>query len=185
MAHIHQNAQVLGIADIFSSQVRQPLPGLVGAGEHIAFIPAQGGNAKARLEHRLQKLRIKVKARRTLNGQKGRHFALFIICPNVIGAVDQTNLLFILVDLPLDGGDLPFKNHHGRQAIPLFILHIGGRETGKALAIAGQFFRPGQINMSFILNQAAPLIHIFAQQPQSGIAVQVKYRKTHSNASSK
>ena len=39
--------------------------------------------------------------------------------------------------------------------------------------------------MTAIRIQASCLIHIVAQQPQGVVSVQIKYRKIHSNASSK
>ena len=67
--------------------------------------------------------------------------------------------------------------------MPLF--HKGRGKAGKALAVTGQLLGPVQINMAFVGSQTARLVHILAQKRQGGIAMQVKYRKFHVNASSK
>ena len=67
--------------------------------------------------------------------------------------------------------------------MPLF--HKGRGKAGKALAVTGQLLGPVQINMAFVGSQTARLVHILAQKRQGRIAMQVKYRKFHVNASSK
>ena len=177
VADINAHAQTLGLPDVVHAQIRQTAAGDIGAGERIFFVPAQTGHPEADSPEVFQQFRIVVDAGSTFQSQNGRHFSGGPVFFNFLGRIDQRNQVLVRVDLPLDGGKLPFKQQHGRDFIDVLLRSRG--KAGKALGIAAEGLGPLQVDMEIVFPQASCLVPVTAQQTVGTVAVKIKYREIH------
>ena len=174
---IHKHTKTLSFSHVFPADIGKTSAGHMGTCQRILLIPAQGRNPKSNLIQVLQKRGVKSKSGSALNGQNRGHHSGLKILRNIFRAVSQPDQILVSVQLPLDGGQLPFKHDNRRNLVPL--LKARRCKTGKALTIPRQFRSPFQVNMQLVAPQASRLVQIFSQEGQCGIAVKVKNRKTH------
>ena len=81
----------------------------------------------------------------------------------------KLNHIFVVLHLPLDGGNLPLEHHNRRSTKAL--LHHGRGIAGKALAVGLQPGGALQIDMVGIFLEAACLVDRFSQKGKCSIAM--------------
>ena len=183
MAHIHQNAQSLAFLDIFPAPPGQTASGYMGTGQRVIFIPAQCGNTKAQIVQFFELCRIKANSRGAFQREDGGDDALLQISAHLVCAAGLPDHILIPVNLILQ--DTHFPPEHIFHLDALGQRKIGGRPKRKALCIAGVLLHTLQIDMELIAAQRCTGGKVLSKQFGHRIAVQVKNRYIHWNASSK